>query len=221
MESKTHVISDSNVLGPLLTVCFKQAYERVIYHLSNNPCLLAGRPLTTVLQVLSNIDPPAFQQLAQKFRLYAACVGLVDTGYFRKRSENMETDLNADETDLSKLFLPQERPSVDIEGSKDESHEKFLTWFRRRHSTGLEDRLAPRMDTLDHKQVESFLPYDLNNDGSGARHHGIRFLIDYSMDFDRNPKTLAYHNTEVQTSDADDNSDLYDYLNSDLPSLFG
>ncbi|ELT98797.1 hypothetical protein CAPTEDRAFT_191853 [Capitella teleta] len=47
----------------------------------------AGRPLRQVLEVLRRIDPPAFKELAQKFRQYAACVALVDTGYFRKRSQ--------------------------------------------------------------------------------------------------------------------------------------
>lgn len=36
--------------------------------------------------VLRDIDGPAYETLARRFRMYAACVGLVDTGYFRKRS---------------------------------------------------------------------------------------------------------------------------------------
>ena len=45
-----------------------------------------GRSLTHVLTLLRDIDGGAYDSLSQKFRLYAACVGLVDTGYFRKRS---------------------------------------------------------------------------------------------------------------------------------------
>lgn len=39
-----------------------------------------------VLSVLKEIDRPAFDVLASKFRQYASCVGLLDTGYFRKRT---------------------------------------------------------------------------------------------------------------------------------------
>ena len=49
--------------------------------------LLAGRPLTHVLEVLKYIDRPAFDVLAAKFREYASCVGVVDTGYFRRRRD--------------------------------------------------------------------------------------------------------------------------------------
>merc|ERR1711992_237974 len=44
-----------------------------------------GRTLDHVLNVLRDIDSPAYKTLAQKLRHYASCVGLVDTGYFRKR----------------------------------------------------------------------------------------------------------------------------------------
>ena len=47
----------------------------------------AGRPLTHVLEVLRYIDRPAFDVLAAKFREYASCVGVVDTGYFRRRRD--------------------------------------------------------------------------------------------------------------------------------------
>lgn len=49
-------------------------------------CFSIGRSLTHVLTLLRDIDGGAYDTLSQKFRLYAACVGLVDTGYFRKRS---------------------------------------------------------------------------------------------------------------------------------------
>jgi len=44
-----------------------------------------GRPLRHVLEVLKYIDRPAFDILATRFRRYASCVGIVDTGYFRRR----------------------------------------------------------------------------------------------------------------------------------------
>jgi len=44
-----------------------------------------GRPLRHVLEVLKYIDRQAFDNLATKFRQYASCVGVVDTGYFRRR----------------------------------------------------------------------------------------------------------------------------------------
>ena len=40
-----------------------------------------------MLSTLKDLDSPAYSSLAQKFKHYASCVGLVDTGYFRKRSE--------------------------------------------------------------------------------------------------------------------------------------
>jgi hypothetical protein len=45
----------------------------------------SGRPLGHVLSVLKDIDRPSYDVLATKFRQYAACVGIVDTGYFRRR----------------------------------------------------------------------------------------------------------------------------------------
>jgi len=50
----------------------------------------AGRPLTHVLEVLRYIDRPAFDVLAAKFREYASCVGVVDTGYFRRRRDDQQ-----------------------------------------------------------------------------------------------------------------------------------
>ena len=44
-----------------------------------------GRTLGHVLSVLKDIDRPAYDGLAAKFRHYAACVGVVDTSYFRRR----------------------------------------------------------------------------------------------------------------------------------------
>jgi len=66
-----------------------------------------GRPLTHVLEVLKYIDRPAFDVLAAKFREYAACVGVVDTGYFRRRrdcrgdsaSDDDDSQLNQDDTE--------------------------------------------------------------------------------------------------------------------------
>ena len=46
---------------------------------------LTDRSVTHVLNLLRTIDSPAYESLAGSFRVYAACVGLVDTGYFRKR----------------------------------------------------------------------------------------------------------------------------------------
>ena len=40
-----------------------------------------------MLEVLRYIDRPAFDVLAAKFRDYASCVGVVDTGYFRRRRD--------------------------------------------------------------------------------------------------------------------------------------
>lgn len=45
-----------------------------------------------VLSVLKEIDRPAFDVLASKFRQYASCVGLLDTGYFRKRTSTAQRD---------------------------------------------------------------------------------------------------------------------------------
>jgi hypothetical protein len=50
------------------------------------PFPFSGRTLDHVLTILRDIDSPAYKTLSQKFRHYASCVGLVDTGYFRKRS---------------------------------------------------------------------------------------------------------------------------------------
>ena len=50
---------------------------------------VAGRTLNGVLQLLRNIDTEAFETLSEQFRLYAACVGLLDTGYFRKRTSQL------------------------------------------------------------------------------------------------------------------------------------
>jgi len=67
-------------------------------------CVDTGRPLTHVLEVLKYIDRPAFHILATRFRRYAACVGVVDTGYFRRRrgcqtstSEQLDEDAEAEQ----------------------------------------------------------------------------------------------------------------------------
>jgi len=57
-----------------------------------------------VLEVLKFIDRSAFDNLATKFRQYASCVGVVDTGYFRRRRDcqlslNGRLDTNDDDAD--------------------------------------------------------------------------------------------------------------------------
>ena len=47
--------------------------------------MYAGRTLGHVLSVLKDIDRPSYDVLASRFRQYAACVGIVDTGFFRRR----------------------------------------------------------------------------------------------------------------------------------------
>ena len=42
-----------------------------------------------MLSVLKDIDQPAYDGLANKFRQYAACVGIVDTSYFRRRRASL------------------------------------------------------------------------------------------------------------------------------------
>ena len=60
-------------------------------------CARTGRPLTHVLEVLKYIDRPAFDVLASKFRQYASCVGVVDTGYFRRRRDSDCQQLSMDD----------------------------------------------------------------------------------------------------------------------------
>ncbi len=50
---------------------------------------VAGRTLNGVLQLLRNIDTEAYEIFSEQLRLYAACVGLLDTGYFRKRTSQL------------------------------------------------------------------------------------------------------------------------------------
>ncbi|KAI0229470.1 hypothetical protein LSAT2_020103, partial [Lamellibrachia satsuma] len=45
-----------------------------------------GRSLNGVLLLLRDINTAAYESLSSQFRQYAACVGLLDTGYFRKRA---------------------------------------------------------------------------------------------------------------------------------------
>ena len=47
-----------------------------------------------MLEVLRYIDRPAFDVLASKFRQYASCVGVVDTGYFRRRRDDCHPSTN-------------------------------------------------------------------------------------------------------------------------------
>ena len=47
-----------------------------------------------MLEVLKYIDRPAFDVLASKFRQYASCVGVVDTGYFRRRRSDCQPSTN-------------------------------------------------------------------------------------------------------------------------------
>lgn len=65
-----------------------------------------GRPLTHVLEVLRYIDRPAFDLLAAKFREYASCVGVVDTGYFRRRRDyQFSTDEQLDDNVAARQLL--------------------------------------------------------------------------------------------------------------------
>ena len=41
--------------------------------------------------LLRDIDTAAYESLSSQFRQYAACVGLLDTGYFRKRSSPLNS----------------------------------------------------------------------------------------------------------------------------------
>lgn len=59
----------------------------------------AGRPLGHVLSVLKDIDRPSYDVLATKFRQYAACVGIVDTGYFRRRRGERRSNVDDELTD--------------------------------------------------------------------------------------------------------------------------
>ena len=71
-----------------------------------NAC--TGRPLTHVLEVLKYMDRPRFDLLAAKFRQYASCVGVVDTGYFRRRRDCQpptNEQLDAAGVDAEQLFM--------------------------------------------------------------------------------------------------------------------
>lgn len=71
-----------------------------------------------MLSVLKDIDRPAYDTLATKFRQYAACVGIVDTSYFRRR-RNMDDFRSTVDNDiaewmpLGKLFAAA---AVDSDG---------------------------------------------------------------------------------------------------------
>ncbi|KAK3084786.1 hypothetical protein FSP39_019001 [Pinctada imbricata] len=46
-----------------------------------------GRDLQNVLITLRHINVNAYQQLRNEFQRYAACVGVVDTGYFKRSTD--------------------------------------------------------------------------------------------------------------------------------------
>ncbi|ELT98795.1 hypothetical protein CAPTEDRAFT_191851 [Capitella teleta] len=97
----------------------------------------SGHTLTHVLEVLRKIDPPAFRTLAQKFRMYAACVGLVDTGYFKKRS-SMPSLLEEPARDFHRS---QSRSVLSAE-DEDYLPQEFASWLKKYSSSSASENSA-------------------------------------------------------------------------------
>lgn len=49
---------------------------------------LLGKNLPSVLGTLQYINAEAFKELQREYQMYAECVGMVDTGYFKRSSSN-------------------------------------------------------------------------------------------------------------------------------------
>ena len=45
---------------------------------------ITGKDIDTLLNLLRDSNPPLYRQVQDEWRLYADCVGLVDTGYFKR-----------------------------------------------------------------------------------------------------------------------------------------
>ena len=86
----------------------------------------SGKSLGHVLTLLRGIDKPAYSSLAKEFRYYAACVGLVDTGYFRKRSDPAMRD------NSSPTYKVQEPPlDANVEFVPDNESPASLASYRK------------------------------------------------------------------------------------------
>ena len=67
---------------------------------------------------LKDLDSPAYSSLAQKFKHYASCVGLVDTGYFRKRSKK--------EMSFSNSIQPPPEFNMGVETDLSDSRDSYV-----------------------------------------------------------------------------------------------
>ena len=119
-----------------------------------------------ILDVLRDIDAPAYHTLAQKFRMYAACVVKVDTGYFKKRGDPMVPALSAESVKnkevqpmnvplliqeaFSKLTLPNSQTSVQNSKLGPSNHAK-RSWFM---------KLLMESPASLHDVVKKYLPSD-------------------------------------------------------------
>ena len=52
--------------------------------------LVAGSSVSNVLALLRNMDSSAFKDLEGQYLKYASCVGMVNTGYFKRQSMAVE-----------------------------------------------------------------------------------------------------------------------------------
>lgn len=50
----------------------------------------SGEPVSTVLTILRDVHSPFHDALIREYENYSACVGLMETGYFRKRTSSAD-----------------------------------------------------------------------------------------------------------------------------------
>lgn len=82
----------------LLTAIFYHHHDLHHYDLFYPVCVFLstneGKKLVHVLMLMRTLDEKTYASLARRIQEYAACIGVVDTGYFRKRSVNAGCDVN-------------------------------------------------------------------------------------------------------------------------------
>lgn len=84
---------------------------------------------------MKGIDLPAYSSLAKEFKYYAACVGLVDTGYFRKRSDPDAGDdtiyrLTQEHMEPNVEFVPETSVEDDQTSNTLENYRKWLRHYK-------------------------------------------------------------------------------------------
>lgn len=98
--------------------------------------LCAGKSIDTLLDLLRESNPALYEQVQLEWRLYAECVGLVDTGYFKRSSDDTQGRVDSEAGPLARSHDGDEGLAADdllervLQSWMDATSDRWETTFR-------------------------------------------------------------------------------------------